>query len=299
MKEETRGSLLVTLAYGAWGLLPLYWRLLAGVGAPEILSHRVAWTVVFTGLTLVAMRGARGGAAATAGAQPRRGRLVALQLASGLFLSMNWLIYVWAVSVGRTVEASMGYFINPLFSVLLGVVVLRERLRPSQIAAALLATAGVLVLAIGSGRLPWIALGLAGSFGLYGLLKKQSALAALPGLFLETLLVLPLALGYLVLLGTRGALAFGTGPAWRTALLVAAGPVTSIPLWWYAAGARRIPLSRVGFLQYLTPTLQLLVGVLVFREPFTLIHAVSFGLIWSGVAVFLGSTVAARRTGSA
>ena len=287
MRSETRGSFLVIIAYVAWGLLPLYWKALAGVSSLELLAHRVSWTVVFSGLVLVTIRRFRE-------ARPGRG-VVLVHLASGLFLSINWLTYVYAVAIGHTVEASIGYFINPLLSVLLGVVVLRERLRPAQIAAAALATAGVLVLTLGLGRLPWIALVLAVSFALYGFIKKRSAVGAIPGLFLETLLILPLALGYLAVTGARGNLAFGAGPAARTALLVAAGPVTSLPLIWFAAGARQIPLSRLGFLQYLTPTLQLLVGVIVFHEPFTLIHAVAFGLIWAGVALFLGSSLREAR----
>ena len=296
-QQNGRGSLLVVLAYAAWGLLPVYWKALADVGSLEVLAHRVAWTVVFAGLTLLGIRAARrpdSVPVADGVAVSARGRLVLVHLASGVFLSINWLTYVYAVAVGKTVEASMGYFINPLLNVLLGVVVLRERLRPTQVAAAILATSGVVVLGVGLGRLPWIALVLAVSFALYGLIKKRSAVGALPGLFLETLLVLPLALGYLAVIAARGQLSFGGGPVYRTVLLVAAGPVTSIPLFWFAAGVKRIPLSRVGFLQYLSPTLQLLVGVLVFREAFTPIHAVSFGLIWAGVALFLGSGLRGR-----
>lgn len=294
MSEPTRrGSVLVTLSYAAWGLLPLYWKLLAGVGSLEVLAHRVLWTVAFALAAFLATRRTSGGLLAS-GVRP--GTLLLTHLASGLLLSANWLIYVYAVSVGRVVEASMGYYINPLLSVLLAVLVLGERLRPAQVAATALALAGVLVVSLGYGKVPWIALGLAVTFAFYGLVKKRARVEALRGLLLETALVLPLAAGYLVLLAAQGGLAFVQGPSGRSVLLAAAGPITAIPLLWFSAGARRIPLARVGFLQYLAPTLQLAVGVLVFRESFTATHAVSFGLIWAGVGLFLASGLAGRRS---
>jgi chloramphenicol-sensitive protein RarD len=189
----------------------------------------------------------------------------------------------------------MGYYLNPLLSVLLAVLVLGERLRPAQVAATAVALAGVLVMGLSYGKVPWIALSLAVTFALYGLVKKRTPVDPLRGLLLETALVLPLAAGYLLLLGAQGGLAFVQGPPGRSVLLAAAGPITAIPLLWFSAGARRIPLARVGFLQYLAPTLQLAVGVLAFHEPFTATHAASFGLIWAGVALFLGSGFLGKR----
>jgi len=280
----------VALAYVAWGLLPLYWKLLAGVSPVELIAHRVVWTVAVCLIALLAS----GGFTLPAGSPPLR-RLLLPYLASGVLLSANWLIYVYAVSAGRVVEASMGYFMNPLLSVLLAVAALRERLRPAQIVAGVLALAGVLVLAIRYGKVPWVALGLASTFALYGLVKKRSPLEALQGLSLETVLLLPFALAWIAVAASRGELAFASGGAGRSLLLVAAGPVTAVPLLWFAAGARRIPLARVGFLQYLTPTLQLLLGVVVFREPFSGAHALSFALIWSGVLTFLASGIRGAR----
>ena len=291
--ETTAGSLLVTLSYVSWGLLPLYWKLLAGVGSLEVLAHRVLWTVAFC---LAALLATRRKLADILQAPMPRSRLLLAHLASGVLLSGNWLTYVYAVFVGRVVEASMGYYINPLLSVLLAVLVLGERLRPAQVAATALALAGVVVMSLSYGKVPWIAVSLALTFALYGLLKKRMPVDALRGLFLETTLVFPLALAYVGFLSCRGQLGFAAGPAGRSILLAAAGPITGIPLVWFASGARRIPLARVGFLQYLSPTLQLLVGVLAFHEPFTATHAVSFGLIWAGVAVYLGSTIRWRRT---
>ena len=216
----------------------------------------------------------------------KRPKILAGFAASALLLSSNWFIYIWAVNQGRVVDSSLGYFINPLLNVLLGFLLLRERLRPVQWTAVALAAAGVTWLTWQGGHLPWIALALAVTFGLYGLLRKTAALGALEGLALETLLLFPLALGYLVVLTLHHDNQFLSAPAAQQWLLAAAGPITAIPLLLFAAGARRIPLSLLGLLQYIGPTLQLLLGVWLYHEPFGGVRVIGFALIWSALAVY-------------
>jgi chloramphenicol-sensitive protein RarD len=211
-------------------------------------------------------------------------------LASGLCVATNWSIYIIGILTQRFLSVSMGYFINPLLSVLLGVLILRERLRFWQIVAVLCAFAGVLYMAVGSGVLPWISLSLAFSFGLYGLIRKTVAVESVPGTFAETLLLSPLVIGYLVFEAVRGRSAFGTVDLPTHLFLMGAGVVTALPIIWFANGARRIPLSLVGFLQYLVPTCVLLMGVFLYRESFTPVHLVSFSLIWIGIIIFTLST---------
>ncbi len=206
--------------------------------------------------------------------------------ASAVFISVNWLIYVWAVANGHVVDASLGYFINPLFSVVLGVFVLGERLNRAQWAAIMLATGGVLYLAVALGRPPWIALALAFSFGMYGLIRKVVAVEAVPGLATETLLLSPFALAFLVWCSVQGTGALGHSSTAVDALLVGSGLITAMPLALFAYGARRIPLSTVGLVQYIGPTLQFLLGVLVFHEPFPRARAVGFVMIWSALAIY-------------
>ncbi len=273
-----RGTLYATLAFAIWGLFPLYFTRVASVSPLEVVLHRSAWSLLFVlGLLTVLRRWAWLGPTLR---QPRRLALFAL---SALLLSGNWLVYVLAVQSGHVVEASLGYFINPLLNVLLGVVVLHERLRPTQTAAVALATLGVAWLTWQAGHLPWIALVLAGSFGLYGLLRKTAPLGALEGLALENLLLAPFVLPALAwwTWGHGGAMSRGDGAL--TAWLLLAGPLTALPLLLFAAGARRLPLATLGMLQYLGPTLQLLLGVWVFGEPFDGRRLMGFGLIWAAL----------------
>jgi chloramphenicol-sensitive protein RarD len=267
--------------YVAWGLLPVYLRSLRHVPALELISHRIVWSCVL--LAFVVLLSGRGAALRSRVLAP--GILVRYCAAAAL-IAVNWLLYVWGVNAGFIVEVSLGYFINPLVSVLLGVLLLRERLRPGQLLAVALAASGVLYLAFAYGSPPWIALTLACSFGLYGLLKKTAPLGALDGLTLETALLFLPALAYLIQAARVGRGAFLHTGAVEGLLLVAAGPVTALPLLLFAGAVQRIPLSLVGVLQYIAPTIQFLLGVLVYGEPFTHAQLVGFGLVWTALLIF-------------
>lgn len=283
-EAETRRGFLASLsAFFIWGLLPLYLKQLHDTPAIQIMAHRVVWACLFV-FAWLALRGELGKVWTALAHRGTRNYLAA----SAVIVSCNWLLYVWAVSNGHVVESSLGYFINPLFSVLLGVFVLKERLNRAQLAAVSLAALGVLWLTLQSGRPPWIALGLALSFGGYGLLRKKVAVDSVAGLGVETLLVAPAMLACLVWAAQTGSLSFGRHGVLLDALLIASGAVTAVPLVLFAYGVRRIPLSTVGLLQYLGPSLQLLTGIFVFHEPFTQSQAIGFGLIWSALAVYAG-----------
>lgn len=273
------GILSAGAAFTLWGVFPVYLRLLKQVPAPEILSHRVVWSVVLLLLILAVRRQWQWLTAV------RRRPAIALAFAgSALLLGANWVVYIWAVNSDRVIDASLGYFITPLFNVLFGIA-LGERLRMVQWLAVGLAACGVLWLTISAGQLPWIGLVLAVTFSLYGVIRKTAALGALEGLAVETSVLLPVAAGFLLLPDAGSSHAFGTTPA-VTLLLAAAGPVTAIPLLLFAYGARRIPLSLVGVLQYIGPTLQLLLGVLLYQEPFGGHKLAGYALIWSGLVLF-------------
>ncbi len=280
------GYLYALAAYFLWGVFPLYWKPLHAIPATQLIGHRIVWSFLFMLAVLAAQRKLRD-------LRPwlHQPKVLATYGFAALLLASNWLTYVWGVTHGHVVEASLGYFINPLLSVLLGLVVLKERLRPRQWAAIGLATAGVVYLTAAHGRLPWIALVLAATFSLYGLVTKTAALDAANGLTLETgLLFLP-ALTFLLWQEAQGQGAFGHAGRQANALMLAAGAVTAVPLLFFGAAARRIPLSALGILQYLAPTLQFLLGVLVFHEPFTFTHVVGYGLVWAGVAVFMAESL--------
>ncbi|GIZ51870.1 EamA family transporter RarD [Noviherbaspirillum aridicola] len=275
------GVLSAASAYAIWGVFPLYFKALQEVPPLEILLHRMLWSLVFVAAVLGWRR--HWGWLREVFGKPR---VVAGFALSALLLSANWFIYIWAVNNGHVVDSSLGYFINPLFNVLLGAVVLRERLRPVQWAAVSLAAAGVAWLTWQAGSLPWIALLLAATFGLYGLLRKTASLGALEGLALETLLLFPVAAAYLGWLALHGQNSFIAASTSTQLLLAAAGPITAIPLLLFASGARRIPLSLLGLLQYIGPTLQLLLGVWLYHEPFGGARLAGFVLIWSALAVY-------------
>jgi len=275
------GMLYAAASFVIWGLFPIYFKALQEIAPAQILVHRMVWSLVFI-LAVLAWRKQW----SWIGKVLRRPKVLAGFAASALFLSSNWFIYIWAVNNGRVIDSSLGYFINPLVSVLMGFLFLRERLRPIQWAAVALAACGVAWLTWQAGQVPWIGLMLAATFGTYGLLRKTAALGALEGLSLETLLLFPFALGYLIVLSLNGQntfLAASTSTQW---LLVAAGPITAIPLLLFAAGARRIPLSMLGLLQYIGPTLQLLLGVWLYHEPFGGARLAGFALVWSALAVY-------------
>jgi chloramphenicol-sensitive protein RarD len=254
--------------------------MLAGVPAVEVVAHRTAWGFVAVA-AWVTLRGRWKDARAVAS----RPGTIARLAGSAVLIAVNWLLYVWAVVHDHVVEASLGYFINPLVNVLLGVLVLGERLSRAQRVAVALAAAGVAVLTVGHGRLPWIALALAVSFGLYGLARKTVGADAVVGLLWETGLLAPLAAAWLVSLEARGSGAFGPAHPATSVLLALGGAVTAVPLVLFAQGARSLPLSTVGLLQYLSPSIQFLLAVLVFREPFTAAHAATFACIWAALGI--------------
>ena len=277
-------------AFAMWGVFPLYLKPLSGVPALQVMSHRIVWCCLVVFGWLAARRELASVRAALSDASIRR-RLAA----SALCISVNWLIYTWAVTNGHVVDASLGYFINPLVSVVLGVVVLHERLNRVQWTAVAIAAAGVLYLTLALGRPPWIALALAASFGMYGLIRKVVPVDSVPGLATETLLVAPFAATYLVWCQSHGSGALGHSSALVDTLLLLGGVVTAMPLALFAYGARRIPLSLVGLVQYIGPTLQFLIGVFVFGEAFPPARAVGFALIWSALVVYAADGLWRRR----
>lgn len=285
-----RGVLAALGCYLIWGLVPLYWRPLAAVDAHELIAHRLVWSFVFTAPLLWWLGGGREVFAALTS-----GRSIALNLASSVLLTVNWLVYVWAVNAGHVIESSLGYFLVPLVNITLGRFVLDERLRPAQWLAIALATVGVGLQLVQLGRLPWIALTLAGSFGIYGLLRKRSPLGPLAGLTLETLLLFPLAAGLLVWQAHAGTGALGQAPAVTQGLILCAGVVTSIPLLLFAYGARRLRLTTLGLLQYVAPTVQFMLGLWVYREAFDRARAQSFALIWAGLALYTADALWSQR----
>lgn len=284
-RQTLAGCLYAVAAYLAWGISPLYFKAVGSVPPEQILAHRVVWSLVLL-LVLVTLARRWSGL----GASLRQPRTLALLAGSTLLVSGNWFTFIWAVSAGRVLEASLGYYINPLFSVLLGVVFLGERLGRWQWAAVLLAAAGVANLTLQAAGVPWVALVLAGSFGFYGLLRKLTPLGAADGLLLETALLAPLALAFLVQLDVAGGGAWGSAGAGLDLLLVLSGPVTALPLVFFASAARRLSLTVVGFFQYIAPTCQFLLAVLVFGERFSAAHQLTFLCIWAAVLLFSASS---------
>jgi chloramphenicol-sensitive protein RarD len=276
-------------AFGLWGAFPLYFKAVAAVPAPEVLAHRVVWSVFWVALLLFAVAQWR----AVAGALRRR-RTLAMLTVSSLLIATNWLIFIWAVAVDRVLEASLGYFITPLVSVLLGRLVLGERLDGLQWLAVGLAALGVGWTLVGLGALPWVSLGLAATFGSYGLARKVIEVGAIPGLFVETLVLGPVALAYLGWLAWSGGGTFASAGIGLDLLLVASGLVTATPLILFAQAARRLRLASVGLFQYIVPTAQMLLAVFAFGEAFTVGHAVTFGCIWAGLVLYTASAWRAR-----
>ncbi|WP_119184578.1 EamA family transporter RarD [Sphingomonas turrisvirgatae] len=277
-------------AYGLWGLLPLYFWLLQGVNAGEVVGMRVLWSVALLVILTLALR--RGGKLVAALRNPRA---IGLLVVSAALISINWLVYIWAIHHGHVLESSLGYFLNPLVNVLIGMVLLGERPGFAQLVAIVFAAIGVAVLAIGAGQGIWISLTLALSFGFYGFVRKVAPVESLEGLTIETALLAPFAVAYLAWLSAHAPLGFGQTPQW-TAALVLSGVITATPLLLFAAAARRLPYSTLGLLQYIAPTVQFLLAIGFFGEHMTTAHAICFGLIWTGLAIFaLHGTIAARR----
>jgi chloramphenicol-sensitive protein RarD len=275
-------------AYLLWGLFPLFWPLLEPAAPVEILAHRIVWSLVF----LVAVLALTTGFRWVRAVGRRRAGLLAL---AAVLVSVNWGTFIYAVTSEQVVETSLGYFINPLVTVALAVVVLREHLRPAQRVAVFVATVAVVVLTVDHGRPPWIALTLACSFGLYGLVKKRVGLDGTESLAVETVLLVPVALGYLVWLGAQGSGTFTTLGAGHAALLAAGGVVTAIPLMLFGAAAFRIPLTTVGLLQYIAPTMQFFIGVVLYAEPMPASRLVGFALVWVALVIFTVDAVRAPR----
>lgn len=279
--DYRRGLMATVGTFAVWGLFPLYWRQLEAIASLQVTAHRIAWCTLFVVGFLVWRNGLRWLPETLS--KPHAAPLL---LASSVMISINWVLYIWAVNAGYVVETALGYFINPLVNVMLGVLVLRERLNPRQWFAVALAAAGVAWLTWSVGRLPWIALTLAFSFGTYGLIRKLVSVESVPGLGVESLIMFLPALGFIAWAEYTGTGGFGRVGRYEDALLIFAGVMTALPLIWFAYGARRIPLSLVGILQYLAPTLQLLIGVFLFGEPFSSQQLIGFGCIWAALGIY-------------
>ncbi|MEV0130474.1 EamA family transporter RarD [Dactylosporangium sp. NPDC050688] len=290
MEPLRRGYLSALSANIMWGVFPLYFRALRPAGAVEVLAHRIVWSLVSVAVLLTVLARWQ-----TLGALFKDPKRLAGICVAAVFIAVNWGVYIFAVDTDRVVEASLGYFINPLFVILLGVLVLRERLRRLQWVALGIGTIAVVVLSVDYGRLPWIALTLAGSFGTYSLIKKRLGLPAGEGLFLESAVLTLPALGYLAWLMQRGEGTFGTVSGWHTVMLAGSGLLTAVPLLLFAEAANRVPLSGLGILQYLTPTLQLLLGVLAFHEPMPPARLAGFVVVWCALAIFTWDAIRHSR----
>jgi chloramphenicol-sensitive protein RarD len=277
-------------AYVAWGLFPIYWKWLHQVDAVQLIGHRISWSFIMLMIFIVATRQYK----ALRDAALHR-RVLLIYFAAAILIGINWLVYVWAVNANFIVETSLGYFINPLLSVLMGVIFLGERLRKFQWLPVILAASGVIYLTLVYGRLPWIALALAFSFGVYGLVKKLAPLGSLYGLTLETGILFIPALIYLVYADFSGSGVFLRGSATTNLLLVGAGLVTTIPLLMFATAAQSIPLTMVGIMQYIAPTIQFLLGVLVYKEPFDRAHLIGFAIVWVALLLFVVENIWVRQ----
>lgn len=277
-------------AYAMWGFFPIYWKLLHDVPALQLLGHRITWSFFLLLAFIFITKQWKDFRSVAFDAKTLR-----IYSVAGVLLSLNWLIYVWGVNAGFIVETSLGYFINPLLSVLFGVIFLRERLRPLQWLPVVIAAIGVAYLTITYGRLPWIALSLAFTFGLYGLVKKLSPLGSVYGLTLETGIVFPVALIYLFIIQAGGSGAFLHDGSTVDLLLIGAGVVTTIPLLMFASAAKQIPLNMIGVLQYFAPTIQFLIGVFLYKEPFDQTHLIGFSIVWVALVIFWVENIFAHR----
>jgi len=288
VSEQRRGTGFGVTAYLIWGLFPLFFPLLEPSGAIEILSHRVVWSLLVVAIVLLVSGNAWRRV-------PKSRRPLGLLTLAAVLIAVNWAVYIWGVNHGHVVETSLGYFVNPLVTVALSVVVLRERLHRYQWVAVGIAAVGVVVLTIQAGRPPWIALILAGSFGAYGLIKKVVGVEPAAGLAVETAVLAPFAICYLLVLGANGQGTFTANGTGHALLLVAAGPITAVPLMLFAAASSRVPLSRMGLMQYLTPTIQFAIGVAVRHEPLPALRLVGFLTVWVALAVFTIEGATRRR----
>lgn len=291
-QRDGRSGLIAGIAaFALWGIIPIYWKLLKFLPPGEILAHRFVWTTLFLIALLTWQR-----RWAEIRQITRSRRALTFCLTSGIAISINWLTFIWAVNANRIVETSLGYFMTPLVNVLFGAILLRERLTRLQLSAVSLAAAGVLVLTFGYGKFPWVAIVLCTSFGLYGLLRKQSGTRPIPGLFIETMLLAPIAFAFLFARHHREILIFSQTSIAHLLLIVSTGFVTALPLAWFGHAARHLRLTTLGFLQYLSPSGSFLVGVFLYREPFSTGQLITFVLIWSGLAMFTAEAAYRWRT---
>ncbi|MHB8918144.1 MAG: EamA family transporter RarD [Desulfocucumaceae bacterium] len=285
LNEQAVGITSILSAYVLWGILPIYWKFIYFVPSLEILAHRVVWSFIFLIIILLIAGKARAFVGEFKQIIIRPKQLFSLLFAS-ILISVNWLTYIWAVNNNHIIETSLGYYINPLVSVLFGIIILKERLSIWQIVSFILALIGVLNMTLHFGAFPWIALVLAVSFGLYGLMKKVINLGAIAGITSETLIITPFVLMYLIYIEKGVGGAFSLNSPVTSGLLMGAGIVTAVPLILFSAGAIRLPLSTVGFLQYVAPTIALILGVFRYHEPFTAVHLVSFVFIWVSLTIY-------------
>lgn len=279
--DRVVGTLYAITAFTAWGILPIFWKLLLCVSSLEVTAHRIMWAFIF--VTLILIIKGKGDGIKQALLEKANRKFIFM---GALLIGTNWFVFIYAVSSNQLVEASMGYYINPLLSIILGLVVLKERLNLWQLLALLLAFGAVLVMTFQYGKFPWIAIVLATSFALYGLVKKLSDIDSMISISGETMMLTPLAAVLVMTKASQGVGAFGNASAKITTLLIFSGIVTGLPLFWFAKSAKKIPLSRIGFIQYLAPTFMLLLGVILYKEPFTRVHRISFGLIWTALALY-------------
>ena len=280
-QDTSRGFAFALSAYLLWGFLPLFMKALSHIPPSEVIAHRVVWSVPIAVLVL-ALRGE------LAGLWPmlKQPRVLAMGAATAALISVNWGIYVWAIGAGHALDAALGYYINPLFSVFLGAVLLKEKLSPRQMAAIGLAAVAVALLTFEAGKLPLVALGLTVTWGFYAYLKRRLPLGANQGFMLEILIMTPFALGYMIWMGTQGSGHFGAGPLADTVLLLACGLVTAVPLMLYANGAKGLRLSTIGILQYIAPTMILIIAIVAFKEPFGSAQMLAFPMIWAALALY-------------
>ena len=288
--QQLKAAWYVGLSYALWGFFPIYWKALSGLSSLQLICHRIVWSFV-----LLAVLVARSHEFQSLWQSIRSPRVIGIYTIAAVAIATNWLIFVWAVGASHIVQISLGYFINPLLSVVLGMLVFHERLRRLQWVSVALAALGVVYLTLALGAVPWIALSLASTFGTYSLMKKVAPLSPVHGLAFETgILFVPAAI-FLIVEGAAGRGAFMHAGTLRNLLMLGSGPVTTVPLLMFAAGVRHIPLSLVGMLQYINPTLQITIGVMLYREPFTRAQLVGFALVWGALALFAIEGYVTRR----
>jgi len=283
MKEQNKGALFAIASYISWGLLPIYWKLMQNVSSLEILAHRIIWSAVFTFIFCIIWKRHY-----LKKYFSNRRDLLRLSI-TGILVSANWGIYIYAVNANHILDASLGYYINPIVSVLLGIIFLKERLNKTQIIAFLITIAGVAYFTIDYGKFPWVAISLATTFGVYGLLKKKMNFDSMTALSIETMLALPLALIYMGYLVSSNSNVFMSGSSNISTqlLLISTGVITVLPLYWFGLATVRVPLYSIGFFQYIAPTLKLLIGIFIFDEAFTISHVICFSAIWLALILYI------------